>query len=149
MLSILCPPFFSGILGFSLGEFTGLAIPLAAFVLAGVITVAAMYFRHRRRELWHETARIALEKGQPLPPQNPDEDDEVETSTEHRTADHDVRGGLILIAVGAGLWVMFGAMSPSLRYVGAIPGFIGVALLLFALLTRKNRQPPRDPPTRL
>lgn len=148
----LTPPFLADIFGFSIGQLTGLLIPIAGIVLAGVITVCGMYFHNRRREMWHETARIALEKGQPLPPLGP-EQSEADEKPKDRDANHDVRGGLVLIAVGAGLWMMFTGIAPGLRYIGAIPGFIGVALLLYALLAamfrRKPTQPPQDPSARL
>ncbi|MCX6954020.1 MAG: DUF6249 domain-containing protein [Verrucomicrobia bacterium] len=142
------PPLFAGIFGVSIGDFAAIVIPIAGIVLAGVVAVSAMYFHHRRREMWHETARIALEKGQPVPPLDPHEEAEKAEYAKDRTADHDLRGGMVLIAVGAGLWLMLGAIAPNARYIGAIPGFIGIALLLYALLTRKNRQPPQDPPAR-
>ncbi len=50
------------------GILLGLILPLAGIALAGVVVVCSLYFQHRRREMWHETARVALEKGQPLPP---------------------------------------------------------------------------------
>lgn len=142
------PLCFADIFGFSIGQLTGIIIPVAAIILAGVITVSGMYFHNRRREMWHETARIALEKGQPLPPLGPDYAEEERERSKDRDANHDVRGGMVLIAVGAGLWLLFSGIVPNLRYIGAIPGFIGIALLLYALLTRKDRQPPQDPSAR-
>ena len=53
---------------------------------------------------------------------------------------------------GAGLWLMLGSIADRLRYIGAIPGFIGVALLLYAVLAamfrRKDQPRPQDPPIR-
>jgi hypothetical protein len=147
----LTPPIIADIADFSLGQLAGILIPVAGIILAGVIAVAGMYFHNRRREMWHETARIALEKGQPLPPLG-HRDDEDEKKPGGLDATHDVRGGMVLIAVGAGLWLMLGSIADRLRYIGAIPGFIGVALLLFALLSavfrRKDQSPPQDPTTR-
>jgi hypothetical protein len=130
------PSIFAGIFGIdmSAGQLSAIVIPVAAIILAGVCAVSGMYFHNRRRELWHETARIALEKGQPLPPLDPEQTAEVQEVRKARDANHDVRGGMVLIAVGAGLWLMLGAISPNARYIGAIPGFIGVALLLYAVL---------------
>lgn len=110
-----------------------IAIIGGLFVISLVGTVAIIFgLKHsqRQQELWHETARIALEKGQPLPPLP--EAMMVETKPESRS--NDVRAGLVLIGVGGGLYLFFVAMNLHfLRFVGAIPGFIGVALLLFAL----------------
>ena len=98
---------------------------IGGLIIGLVLPIAAIYFYHRRQQLWHETARIALEKGQPLPmlPEN------VSTV---KSPGNDIRSGLILIAVGAGLIVFF--YYSWLRYLGAIPGCIGVALLLYGVL---------------
>ena len=144
------PPILAEIFGFSPDQISGVVSPLAGIILAGIITVSGMYFHNRRREMWHETARIALEKGQPLPPLGHDDGDDKK-STPHE-ANHGVRGGMVQTAVGAGLWLMLGSMSDRLRYIRAIPGFIGVALLLDALLAamfrRKDQPRPQDPPAR-
>ncbi len=155
LASLPLPPFLAGIFGLSTGEINGVLLPIAGIILAGVISVSGMYFHNRRREMWHETARLALEKGQPLPPLDPmlrAEDDEVEKERKLPSANHDVRGGLVLIAVGAGLWLFLGGLSRNLGYIGAIPGFIGVALLLFALFSalfrRKHSESAKDTTTR-
>jgi hypothetical protein len=121
---------------FSSFEISALIIPIAAFVLCGVIAVCSMYFHHQRRRLWHETARLALEKGQPLPPRPFDlaraTFQERTPSNSHRT---DIRSGLILVATGAGIYVFLGTfLGKGFGYIGAIPGFIGVSLLLHGVL---------------
>jgi Domain of unknown function (DUF6249) len=146
----ILPLVFADLFGLSIAQLTGILIPIAGIVLAGVIVVSGMYFHNRRREMWHETARIALEKGQPVPPLDPaDREDEHEDARRGPTH-HDIRGGMILIAVGAGLWLMFGSLAEKLRFIGAIPAFIGVALLLYALLAKifGPKNPPQNPPPR-
>lgn len=152
MLTSLPPPLFASILDVSFPVLMGMLIPIVAIVFGCTVGIFAMYFDHRRRESWHETARVALEKGQPVPAMPGD--DGQKRHDDHGSRDltqHDVRGGLVLIAVGFGLWLMLGGFSPNLRYIGAIPGFIGIALLLHALLTvvfgRKN-EPPQNPSSR-
>lgn len=149
LLDTLSHPF--AFLDFDYRTLVSIVLPLAGIVLAGVVAVSAMYFQNRRREMWHETARLALEKGQPMPPFE-DEQTEEESGdrSRDRTVEQDVRRGLVLIAVGAGLWFMLGAIAGQLRYVGAIPGFIGVALLLYASLrtltamkSKSDSLPPR------
>ena len=97
------------------------------------------------------TARSALESGRPLPLLAPDRDDD-QGKTKAPGTHHDVRGGIGRIAGGAGLWRMLGARSNTLRYLGAIPGFSGVARRLCARLAtlfgRKDRLPPRVPSAR-
>ena len=123
--------------GIELGLYMGLAGMASGIIFGGL----GMYFHHRRQALWHETARIALEKGQPLPPL---QDQETSPPREHKN--NDFRAGLVLVAVGAGLYLFLSAiLGRSFGLVGAIPGFIGVALLLYALLkalfSRKDKAP--------
>lgn len=102
----------------------GMLIPIVA-IISGTRHV------QRREQLWHETARIALEKGQPLPPKFEGED----THWKSKRPQNDFRSGLIMVAVGAGLYLFFSEFAANwLRFIGAIPGFIGLALLLYATL---------------
>jgi Domain of unknown function (DUF6249) len=132
-----CSPLaFFGFYGF--GPFS---IPIAgmAFVL-GVILIGALEKAHREK-LRHETIQRALEKGQPLPP-------ELLEGKPLRRAHDDRRGGLVSIAVGIGVFVFFGAMQSEgvpdgVKWLGLIPGLIGVALLINWALERggTNDQP--------
>lgn len=139
-------------LGFELisGELIGLVSVLGSFAIPITIVVSALYFKSKKQQMWHETARIALEKGQPLPPMPPSSDEVERTPppgmsypewhalkrAEMRA--NEIKGGLVLIAVGVGLYLFFSEMHlgpmGQMRFVGAIPGGIGVALLLHALL---------------
>ena len=143
----LLPSPIAGLINFNLPELVAVLIPIAGIILAGVVVVCAMYFRHRRREMWHQTARLALEKGQPIPPQPAGE---VRLQFRAERERNDVRAGLILIAVGAGIYLFLRTGGDSrLGIVGAIPGFIGVALLLnglFASLSAKGKNPSDDRP---
>jgi hypothetical protein len=111
-------------------------------VIAVVAIVGGLITANRRQAMWHETARVALEKGLPMP-KSPDE---VDTEQEEKqSTGGDIRAGLILIAVGGGLYLFLNSIGGAkIGYVGAIPGFIGVALLLFGLLslTFKRKDPP-------
>src|SRR3954465_1519910 len=83
-------------------------ISIAGGMLIAIVTiVGGLIIAHRRQAMWHETARLALEKGQPLP--RLPEDEAVEP-VERRVRDgrNDFRSGLILIAIGAGLYVFLG-----------------------------------------
>jgi hypothetical protein len=111
---------------------------ISGILLTAVIIVYGLKFALRRQELWHETARVALEKGQPLPPM-PGDMNEAENPEQNS----DIRTGLIMIAVGAGLYLFFLSLFGGwMKYVGAIPGFIGVALLLYGLFSGLNRKNP-------
>jgi hypothetical protein len=123
-------------------------VPIAAMVFAGTMAGLGMYFQHQRQRLWHETARIALEKGQPVPAFNGDK----KADRFRQNSSSDFRGGLILIGVGAGIYLFFATVgAPEARFIGAIPGFIGVALLvhgvLLSVFPNKNNS-TEDQPTR-
>jgi hypothetical protein len=126
-----------------------LIIPIVVLILGTVIVVAGMITHNRNRQMWHETARLALEKGQPLPPLH--EDREPKRSQKWGDASDDIRAGLICIAVGAALYLFLGSfIGGGLGYVGAIPGFIGIALLLFGvvrLLTERKSSSNDDRPS--
>lgn len=124
-----------------------IVIAVIGFVLiALLVPVAAIYFHHRKRHLWHETARLALEKNQPVPPILAEEAEndlrppagvsfaDWQAAKRAESRSHATKGGLVLIGVGAGLYLLFGAAGGGqMRWVGAIPGFIGVALLVHVL----------------
>lgn len=124
-----------------------LGFAVVSMIFGGAMGIAGMYFHHQRQRLWHETARIALEKGRPLPNLGDAKDHRRDKSRDGSNR-HDLRAGLILIGVGAGIYLFFesvgGAHGP--RFIGAIPGFIGVALLLHALLNAvlPKKNPPSD-----
>ena len=118
------------------------AIPIAGIVLAGVITVSAMYFSHHQKKLLHETTRLALERGQPLSPELIATLGSAASDAKGRR--NDIRTGLILIAVGAGLVLALGRIVNELRFVGAIPGLIGATLLLYGLFESQFSRKRRD-----
>jgi hypothetical protein len=110
------------------GRFDNNLIVIFSFVIC--LVLISGFFRQRRQELWHETARLALEKGQPLPDR-----DIVADRCSRRWANRwspwwELRRGLVLIAVGAALYYCLAGDS---RGFAAIPAFIGVAYLLLGL----------------
>lgn len=120
-------------------------IPLLGLIFAGVVVVTTMYFKNRQREMWHQTARLALEKGQPLPALPADDTPARQRRDE---GDNDLRDGLICIGVGIGLYIFLGSfLGRGLGYVGAIPGFIGVAMLLHALIAALAKRKKQDSDT--
>lgn len=129
----------------------GAAIPIVAIIFGCSIPIVAMLLRYQQRRLWHDTARVALEKGQPLPniPELSGAEFEAtaSASSRKRQPGDDLRSGLILIAVGAALWFFLPAVAGSrMAYVGLIPGFIGGALLLNALLRKLGGAKDAPPP---
>ena len=122
----------------------GILVPITLFLVGLLIVTAVLYFRNQQRKLWHETARIALEKGQPIPaiPTALEADAMFKPAPKaHNNGHGDVRAGLILLAISAGLY--FGREGIHIPMAGVyIPGFIGLAILLNALIsyliTKKN-----------
>ena len=136
--------------------FFGMLIPITLFFVALIIIVAGQYFKNQSRKMWHETARIALEKGQPVPvPQSeipPRITEALGKQLESRpSGSGDVKAALILIAIAAGLYFGLndfrGEFRPMPSFLFYIPGFIGVALLLNALITFLTRRKNPEKPT--
>ncbi len=130
-------------------------VPIAgmAFVLA-IVLIGALEKAHREK-LRHDTIQRALEKGQPLPPElfgQPGQSlrPEFFKMIAQRPPRNDRRGGIIAIAVGIGLFVFFGAMRAEgvpdgLKWLGLIPGLVGVALLVNWALDRGEKNGPDKP----
>jgi hypothetical protein len=120
----------------------GVSIPLATIVMPFffVLGVLAIVFvnKYKTRKLKHETIRLMVEKGQPIPSEllTGDRDPFAKKHDDRKT-------GLILIAVGIGLYFFFAnfsGMDKGLAWVALIPGLIGLALLLNWWLDRKNQK---------
>ncbi len=123
----------------NVGQLIAVISVIGGLIISLVVPVAAIYFHHRKQQLWHETARLALEKDKPLPALP--EGDKLSPQP-----GNDIRSGLILIAVGAGLIIFF--YYSWLRYLGAIPGCIGLALFLYGMFRALSgpKNPPADRP---
>ena len=114
-------------------------IIIFAFII--VLGAIKQYFRWKRTKLWHETARIALEKGQPLPKDSDCAWDRRSTRNRPWGAGRDLRRGLVLIAISAGLYLGL----PGNNAWAAIPGFIGIAFLIFGLFSFLQSDKSSDP----
>jgi len=115
-------------------------VPLGAigttfgFVLLVVAVVA--YSRHRNQRLRHETIRLALEKGQPLPQEVLDPVDRTNPAL------RDLRRGLVLLAIGVGVSVYL-LLTPLAHLhhewpAGFVPGCIGLAYLASWAIARRR-----------
>ena len=102
----------------------------------------------RQQKLWHDTVRLALEKGQPLPDQAGGDLCAADWWQRgwRRRPWSDVRAGLIMVAVGLGLYY---AIPGSGRVWGYLPAFIGFALLIAGLLglLRSDKNPDQKDPS--
>ncbi len=126
------------------GNARGIIAILAVFGMPVAIVGMFFYFRHRKNKMLHETLRAMVEKGVPIPPELLREQDvDQPMSGQTGASSHlmrqrlDLRNGLILVAVGAGVTILAG--KP-----GLIVLFIGIAMLISAMIERKRQsnQPP-------
>jgi len=124
-------------------------IPLVAIVFltifgAPVLIVAViMYFGFSRNRMMHRTIRQMVEKGQPVPaallaPPPP--------AVRQRS---DMRRGVVLVMVGFGIMIFFGAVNDwegGSWAIGIIPFLIGLGYLLVWKLEGGQKGKPDNPP---
>ena len=117
------------------GSMSGLASVLVSAVIFGftlAIVVAVLYARHRARQMRHETIRLALEKGQPLPP-------ELLEPPAARASD--LARGVKLFALGLGLSLMLFLMEKRAWPAGLILVALGLGYLVSHWLTGRQGAP--------
>lgn len=100
-----------------------IVVPLAGLVFSAAVVLAAMFYRHRGRELRHQTIRLALEKGQPLPP-------ELLHEPSGASSGRDLRRGVILTSLGIGLSLFLWSRNASSWGAGLIVAALGVGFLV-------------------
>ncbi len=126
--------------GWGIGLMGSLLPIFALLMVFGMpVAIVALFvaLRHRRNRMLHETLRAMVEKGVPIPPELLSGGGAALASVSNSAPQghRDLRWGLVLIALGAGLYVLVGK-------VGLIPLFIGVALLvvwLIGLMANKKK----------
>lgn len=145
----------AGILGLGTAELVVVLVILMGPVMVVAIVASALYFKHRQRQEWNEIVRLALEKGQPIPPYPGHRVEETSNTHWHAprsTRKRDITGALVLLAVGAAIFLGIPPHQGNrgLLIFAYVPAFIGVALLLSALFdaisSRKNDAPGSQPP---
>ena len=125
-------------------------IPIVAITMltifgAPVLIVAfIMYFGFSKSRMQHRTVRMLAEKGQPIPPEL------LAPPTPAVKQRSDMRRGIVLVMVGLGAMLTFGAWSGwdgGAWALGVIPFVIGLGYLLVWKLEgdKKNEVPPRPP----
>ena len=111
---------------------------LAALALPVGIVAIVLTFRHRRQKLAHETMRLMIEKGLPVPMEL------INPPPPVRPPKSDLRRGLIWLAIGIGsaIFLLKTFEDSGLWALGLIPAFIGVAYLLCWVveLARERRE---------
>jgi hypothetical protein len=122
-------------------------IPIAAIAFAAVFLFVSLHFRNLEDQRMHETARLALEKGQPVPSFARPDGRYPRYGPGHWSWIGLLIGGLVNVALGIGLFVMLTSIPGAYvaRYCSLIPALIGVALLLAALIVGMTSRAHSDP----
>ena len=113
-------------------------IPLSGIFMIIAIVVGPAWLKSRERREMQNTLRAAVERGQPLPPELID----ALTKEQVRklpSASRDLRTGVILLALSAGVAAAFLALGygvdNDVKFVAgfaAIPGAIGLAFIILS-----------------
>lgn len=116
-----------------------------------ILLIIRRFFQWQRHKLWHETARLALEKGQPMPPTSPDPDVARHYWRGRRRGLFDFRRGVILLALGAGLYF---CGADKVHSYALIPVFIGAAFVVMGIVShfasdKMSRERDNDPADRM
>ena len=122
-----------------------MAIPIVGIIFstlfgAPVLVVGAiMFFSYLKSRSLHRTVREMVEKGQPVPPA-------LFAPPPAIRARSDMRRGVVLMMVGFGLMIFFGAVNDwdgGAWAIGIIPFLIGAGyLLVWKLEGPKDKAPP-------
>ncbi len=103
-----------------------------------MIVAAIMFFSYLKSRSLHRTVREMVAKGQPVPPEL-----FATPGTRIRTRS-DLRRGVILVTIGVGLMIFFGAVtdweSGGPWVIGVIPFLIGAAYLALGWLGTDKRE---------
>lgn len=121
-------------------------VPVGTMAMAAVIVAVVGYFRSQERKQRHETIRLALEKGQPLPAELLDSELSIASRSFGATARQgDLARGIQWIFAGAGISLFLWFLKPaqSVWAVGLVVLFVGLGKLVSHAVT--GRQPPTPP----
>jgi hypothetical protein len=110
------------------------AIPILLIVFACPVVIVGLvaYFRARKQKQLHDTLRLMIEKGVPIPPEllrppiTAGAASEADNDDDPRTA---LRQGLFLIALGLGICLWLWIKSSDSWGLGFIPLLIGLSFL--------------------
>jgi uncharacterized protein DUF6249 len=127
-----------------------IAIPIVFIVFLAIfgtpimIVALIMYFSFSKSRAMHRTVRMMVEKGQPVPEALLNPPPVIRQRS-------DLRRGVVLLMVGTGLMVFFGACNDwegGAWSIGIIPFLIGAGyLLVWRLDVRRGAEPLPPPPT--
>ncbi|MBJ7410776.1 MAG: hypothetical protein JHD15_10515 [Phenylobacterium sp.] len=121
-------------------------IPLGFFAMIAALVIAPRYFKSQERQKVAETLRIAIEKGQPLPPEVIDAmSSNVRSPGLTPSPQRDLRTGIIWLGVGVGFAALGAVISfeePDALFpclgLATFPTFIGLAFIALGLLNKSK-----------
>jgi len=120
----------------NMGNATGMIAIVMALGMPVFIISIVFYFTYKSNAERQKTLRMAIEKSDALPPEFLESLKSLQKRP--KTPANDVRAGLILIAISLGLVALdlshHSFVLGTLSGVAAIPGFIGLALLILGLV---------------
>jgi hypothetical protein len=118
------------------GEVIGI-LTVSMFAMIVACVALGVTQRLKRTRTLHETLRLMIEKGQPIPPELLQSPDGL------RRPRNDLRNGLVCIGIGLGVGVLLLVQRDGDWPLALIPLLIGVALLVAWKLERKPNGQPR------
>lgn len=109
------------------------------FGFTAAIVASVLYTRHRDRALRHETIRVALERGQPVPP-------ELLTDPRgSRARRSDLSYGVLLLFTGVGLSAFLWSIHNRNWAAGLIFMALGLGYLVSHVLGSRTSTRPTEP----
>jgi len=115
---------------------TGILAVLMIFGMPVFIIGIIFFFIHRSNAERQKTLRMAIERSDNLSPEVMNALQSMQKKP--KTPMNDVRAGLILIAIAGGLMIWnyldHGEFGGGLGGIAAVPGMIGVALLILGII---------------
>jgi hypothetical protein len=125
-------------------EVIWILVPLSPFLLVAALVLVPAYLRSKERQKLQETLRLAIEKGQPLPPEVVEAmSSNVRAMRTPPSPGRDLRIGVIWLGVAIGLaafGIALGFEEPDAVFplvaCAAFPGFIGLAFIVLGLINR-------------
>lgn len=125
----------------------GTLVPFGIMAMVVALVVIPRYFRSIERQKMADLMRVAIERGQPLPPEVIDAmSTNVRAPGLPPSASRDLRTGLVWMGVAVGLAALGFAVSfedPDALFpligCAAFPGFIGLAFIIMWAVSRDRK----------
>ena len=114
-----------------------IVVPIAMFTMIIACVWLGVSQRSRRARLLHDTLRLMIEKGQPIPPEL------LQSPDGGRRPRNDLRTGLVFTSVGIGLGALLLAEGDRDWPVALIPLLIGVAFLVARQIENNTKGQPK------